>query len=69
MTRSLADITVQLANLRANLPDDLVKSVARFRAEKWFRFAEKLEEVSPESELSIELYKERATNWAKVATS
>lgn len=66
--RSPSDITSQLVNLREALPDDSVRRVAAFRAEKWFRFTERLEEECPDSKF-IEEYRERAVNWAKVVRS
>lgn len=66
--RSPADITSQLVNLRENLPEDRVRHVAAFRADKWLRFAERLERKCPESKF-IDEYRERAANWAKVAQS
>jgi hypothetical protein len=66
--RSLSDITSQLVNLRENLPEDRVKHVAAFRAEKWRRLAGKLEEKCPESGF-IDAHRQRSANWAEVAAS
>jgi hypothetical protein len=66
--QSLSDISGKLANLREFLPEDGVERVAAFRADKWLRFAERLERKCPESKF-IDEYRECAANWAKVAQS